>query len=375
MPQGKLTDFIEEVTGDSHLRVEDDLGDGFVRLRSAEAERRQAKHDIRGTEDIVIEMLRNARDAHAHSIFVAVSREGERRRLTILDDGDGIPEHMRTRIFEARVTSKLDTMHIDTWGVHGRGMALYAIQVNAETAYVASSKTDGGSSIVVETNTSVLSEKADQSSMPVFSLSENGTVIVRGPRNINRTVSEFAYIDRDICTVYYGSPVEIAATLWDFGRMALSQGTIAFCNDPEELPICKRVALSGTPDEFVRIAASLGVQLSDRSARRIMDGDIQPLAPLADGIDPRKQFSESEPSSPRRETIPPALHCDAGKAVHAKDARGLKVTDDDLGELRQAVARAYEPLAEGYYLDPSVDPEVRVRKDSIIIRIPVRSLR
>ena len=30
--------------------------------------------DIRSTEDIVIEMLRNARDAHAKSIFLAVSR-------------------------------------------------------------------------------------------------------------------------------------------------------------------------------------------------------------------------------------------------------------------------------------------------------------
>lgn len=63
MSSDKLTDFIEDVTGDSHLRVEDDLGDGFVRLRVSEAERRQARHDIRSSEDIVIEMLRNARDA------------------------------------------------------------------------------------------------------------------------------------------------------------------------------------------------------------------------------------------------------------------------------------------------------------------------
>lgn len=370
MVQGKLTDFIEEVTGDSHLRVEDDLGDGFVRLRSAEAERRQAKHDIRGTEDIVIEMLRNARDAHAHSIFVAVSREGDRRRLTMLDDGDGIPEHMRNRIFEARVTSKLDTMHIDTWGVHGRGMALYAIQVNAETAYVASSKIKGGSAIVVETNTAVLSEKADQSSMPVFSLSENGTVVVRGPRNINRTVSEFAYIDRDRCTVYYGSPVEVAATLWDFGRMALSQNTIAFCSDPEEVPVCKRIALAGSPDEFVGIAASLGIQLSDRSARRIMDGDIRPVSPLADGIDPHQRPSDSSSTARAKASLP--FRSDAEDAVKAKDARGLKVAAADLDEFRHAVAQAYAPLAEGYYLDPSVDPEVRVRKDSITVRIPVR---
>ena len=54
MADEALEAFIENVCGDSHLRVEADLGDGFVRLRSAEAERRQAAHDIRSTEDIVI---------------------------------------------------------------------------------------------------------------------------------------------------------------------------------------------------------------------------------------------------------------------------------------------------------------------------------
>ena len=139
MADEALEAFIENVCGDSHLRVEADLGDGFVRLRSAEAERRQAAHDIRSTEDIVIEMLRNARDAHAKSIFLAVSREGQRRRLVMIDDGDGVPAAMHERIFEPRVTSKLDSMHMDKWGIHGRGMALYSIAVNAETARVVAS--------------------------------------------------------------------------------------------------------------------------------------------------------------------------------------------------------------------------------------------
>ena len=94
MADEALEAFIENVCGDSHLRSRPTSGDGFVRLRSAEAERRQAAHDIRSTEDIVIEMLRNARDAHAKSIFLAVSREGQRRRLVMIDDGDGVPAAM-----------------------------------------------------------------------------------------------------------------------------------------------------------------------------------------------------------------------------------------------------------------------------------------
>ncbi|MDD7203202.1 MAG: ATP-binding protein, partial [Coriobacteriaceae bacterium] len=94
-----LADFISSVSGDDQLAVEENLGDGFVRLRTAEAERRQAKHDIRSVEDIVIEMLRNARDAHAHSIYVATVRDENEKRLVFIDDGDGVPDHMREAIF------------------------------------------------------------------------------------------------------------------------------------------------------------------------------------------------------------------------------------------------------------------------------------
>lgn len=135
-----LSDFIDDVCGESRLRVEDDLGDGFVRLRSSEAERRQAAQDIRSSEDVVIELLRNARDAGASRIFLATQKTGNERLLTVLDDGQGIPAAQHERIFEPRVTSKLDSAHMDKWGMHGRGMALYSISVNAEEARVLQSE-------------------------------------------------------------------------------------------------------------------------------------------------------------------------------------------------------------------------------------------
>ena len=69
-----LAAFLDSTPAGTRLRVEDDLGDGFVRLRVSEAERRQAKQDIRCVEDAVIEMLRNARDAHARTIIMGTSR-------------------------------------------------------------------------------------------------------------------------------------------------------------------------------------------------------------------------------------------------------------------------------------------------------------
>jgi hypothetical protein len=48
----RLIDFISSVSGDAYLKVEETLGDGYVRLRVSEAERRQAKHDIRSFEEL-----------------------------------------------------------------------------------------------------------------------------------------------------------------------------------------------------------------------------------------------------------------------------------------------------------------------------------
>lgn len=108
-----LKDFLDNVCETSHLRVESDLGDGYVRLRASEAQRRQAKQDIRCNEDIVIEMLRNSRDAGAKNIFVAANKEDGNRHILIIDDGQGIPKTHHELIFEPYVTSKLDSMTTD----------------------------------------------------------------------------------------------------------------------------------------------------------------------------------------------------------------------------------------------------------------------
>ena len=71
----ELISFIASMSGEGNLRVEENLGEGYVRLRVSEAERRQAKHDIQHVEDIVIEMLRNARDAGADKVYLVEGPE------------------------------------------------------------------------------------------------------------------------------------------------------------------------------------------------------------------------------------------------------------------------------------------------------------
>ena len=368
MSSSDLKSFVAEVTGTSHLRVEDDLGDGYVRLLSAEAERRQAKHDIRSTEDIVIEMLRNSRDAGATRIYCAVSREGSVRKLALIDNGCGIPSNLVERIFEARVTSKLDSMHVDTWGVHGRGMALFAIKENARDAHVAATVREGGSAIVVQTDTNELPEKTDQSSLPVFSVSDAGTVVVRGPRNINRTVAEFAYVDRGVCEVYLGSPVEIAATLWHSAMEKFIQDVSILDEEIDEIPVCERLAVASTPERFADIAEDIGIVISERSARRIMDGEIAPLRPVAEGIDPyaRPGKADSAQGAAKDESH------EGARRRTPFDRRGLQIAPEDMERFVKAVERAYCALADSYYLEQGVEPTVKVKRDCIRINIPVR---
>ena len=145
----ELISFIASMSGEGNLRVEENLGEGYVRLRVSEAERRQAKHDIQHVEDIVIEMLRNARDAGADKVYLATTKEDGVRTLVFLDNGSGVPQDMQERIFDARVTSKLESMKMDRWGVHGRGMALFSIKQNTDEARVVTSGVDLGSAFKV----------------------------------------------------------------------------------------------------------------------------------------------------------------------------------------------------------------------------------
>lgn len=359
-----LTDFIEQVSGDSHLRVETDFGDGFVRLRSAEAERRQAAQDVRSSEDIVIEMLRNARDAHAQTIFIATSKAENFRNITMIDDGSGIPEHMHEHIFEPRVTSKLDTVHMDKWGIHGRGMALYAIATNADIARVCCSDLGLGSSFFVRTDLRKVSEKTDQSTFPYFERSEGDMLIMRGPKNILRTTCEFALEDRKNCEVYLGGTSEIAATLYEYGNKTLSVAQRTFSQKFKDIPICCRLSLATDPADFARIAQTLGLTLSERSARRIMDGKINPLQSMLTHLS-KEAFPDRTKASEN------SKHSSQDLFETYRGMRKLKLTKGDSSYLKDKALEAFAEIAPLYYLEPNVSPEIKISKDYLSIKIPL----
>ena len=355
MADRSLHAFVEEATGESHLRVEKDYGDGFVRLRTSEAERRQAAQDIQCSENIVLELLRNARDAHATHVFLAVAREGAKRQIVAIDDGDGIPKAMHELVFEPRVTSKLDTSRKDAWGLHGRGMALFSIAQNALSAQVASSAPKLGCSVAVVTDTQKLPEKRDQSSFPRFVMGEEGSVNVRGPKNIVRTACEFAIQERDACTVFVGSPAEIVAALYAYGTATLSPLDRVFCKDIQSLPLVKRLAAASDAADLAEQAASMGLEVSERTARRVMDGQIEEAQPLLERI---------VIETPNDKTP-------AKRKTNRASSRSVRLHRDDKAALAESVREGFAEIADKYYLERSIEPQVRVTADRIIVSIPV----
>ena len=347
-----LISFIASMSGEGNLRVEENLGDGFVRLRVSEAERRQAKHDIQHVEDIVVEMLRNARDAHARNIFVATTKEEGVRTLLFLDDGDGVPEDMRDRIFDARVTSKLESMKMDRWGVHGRGMALFSIRQNTDASEVVASGVGLGSSFRVQVDTSKLTERADQSSWPVVDKNERGDLIcTKGPHNIIRSICEFACEERHGCDVYLGSPTEIAATLYDRAAHALDATQLLFVDSETTLPIVSRLGFASDAGDFIRIAGSLGLELSERTAHRIIAGSIKPLRSVASKLLRERSEAQKGP-----------IEVDL-----ARDRRGLKISESDLSSFSRSLEKDFNELASAYYIHLSNEPKIRVGQDRITV--------
>ena len=347
-----LIGFIEKVSGGAHIRVEENLGNGFVRLRSEEAERRQAKHDIRQVEDIVIELLRNARDASASAVFIATVMEGEERTIVAIDDGMGIPADLHEAVFEPRVTSKLESMIEDEWGIHGRGMALFSIKSNVTSARVKDSSLGLGSAVLIQVNTTLLNEKADQSTFPVIEKDEEGRLqATKGPHNILRSALEFALAYPKSPEVYLGSPSTIAATLLEFGQKRLSSNELLFCDDLQTLPICQRLAATSDAEDLARTCSLIGIDISERTAHRILSNQITPtpsLLEMAKGARAKK----------------PPLDL-------MKDSRGLKLAREDVESFSREMEKAFELLSERYYLSLTDMPRITVKGDSITVRFPI----
>ena len=234
-----------------------DLGAGFARLTGVEGARRGPSR-ITHVEDALLELLRNARDAGATSIYVASSlRDRRYRTLTVIDDGQGLPETHKDLVFEPGVTTRhLNPISEPANQVatpHGAGLSLYHIKNVAILAEALSPSSPTSISITFDTRT--LPERNLQSSTrPSLS-------------NLRATVHTFAQQTFTWQTkptrlhAYYGPPARILATLLDNRIIQRNEGA----------------------GRLRKKAADLGLGLSLRTVQRILRGEIRPLASVGIG--------------------------------------------------------------------------------------------
>jgi len=224
-----------------------DLGAGFARLTGVEGARRGPSR-ITHVEDALLELLRNARDAGATSIYVASTlRERRYRTLTVIDNGHGIPESHRDLILEPGVTTRhLDPVIDDpSSSPHGAGLSLY--QIRARSLKITVLSPSDPTSIQASFDTNTLPERSLQSTTRPSKSNLRATL-----QHFTETTNSNRQGPLD---AYYGPPARVLATL-------LHNRIIPMTQDGRRLRA---------------EAASLGLGVSARSVQRIMRGELLAL--------------------------------------------------------------------------------------------------
>ena len=262
---------------------------------------------------------------------------------------------MHDRIFEPRVTSKLDTMVMDQWGVHGRGMALFSIRSTRPPPAVATSDLHKGTSVRIVTDASELSERADQSTWPTVERDEAGVSrVARGPHNIVRRVVEFA-VENPGIDVY----TRLARRdRRDAGRRrATSHSTHPSCSSPTSSGSASGSAPRARPTPPTWWTSRTNSACPSPSAPRTASSTVRC------GRWPRCSNRCRERTGRTREA--------PSSADIYKDRRGLKIHHTDLADFRRDLQKAFEVISERYYLHLKCEPRIAVGRDEIRVRFDV----
>ena len=207
-----------------------------------------------------------------------------------------------------------------------------------------------GSSIKVVTDATQLSERRDQSTWPSVGEDEDGVQsCVRGPHNIIRTCCDFALEERGACEVYLGSPAEIAATARMRAASSVDGADLLFIDSLSELPVLERLKVAADASELLDVCRALGLEMSERTAHRIVGGQIKPLRSVLSRL-----THKAEPAEHREVDL-------------RRDRRGLKISKDDAEEFSRIMERGFSYVAKRYYLSLSAEPKVKVSPHRITV--------
>ncbi len=114
----------------------------------------------------------------------------------------------------------------------------------------------------------------------------------------------------------------------------------------------QRPAGTSDADELVTVAGDIGLSISERTAHRIIAGELAPLETVL------RQATHEEPTQ------------EPGPDIY-RDRRGLKIHHADLTSFRRDLTEAFDALGEKYYLHLRGEPRIHVGRDGIRVKFDV----
>ena len=368
-----LKNFLSELNIKDSLNIEEDLGDGYVRLKISEAERRQALQDINSVEDIIVEMLRNSRDAGSRNIFIGTKKiEDKRRKIYFIDDGGGIPPNLQNLIFESRVTSKLENGKKDPYGFHGRGMALFSIKLNVDDIRIIFSEKSKGASFYIDIDLSNIPEKKDQSLMPQIIKTDGNLNIIGGVNNIIKTIIEFQLQNREI-NFFFGSPTQILSTMREILRKDGKKNDYPKFDEWEKLSkfiqknnikVTEIPILTDNYTVMEIISKNIfNMDISQRGIQRVIYNEIKALEPLK--IDPESSSEEIRVSSTDKAYKIP----DKKLKLYDESKLASRFEDDEIRCIIKAAEDKIRELGDKYFV--TTGENIEYKKANNIIKLSI----
>jgi len=372
-----LKKFLQQLDIEGSLSVEEDLGNGYVRLKISEAERRQALQDINCVEDIIVELLRNSRDAGSKNIFIGTKKVEDRTRIIhFIDDGKGIPERLKDLIFEARVTSKLENGMKDTYGFHGRGMALFSIKLNVREIILTYSGESCGASFYLDIDLEKVPEKKDQSLIPQIIKTDADVDIIGGVNNIIKTLIEFQIQNREM-NFYYGTPTHIMATMREKLIKKRMEGRYPVFDDWEGLNdfiLKNNIKLTEIPvltdnyNVMEKIARSIyNMNISRRGIQRIVYNEVRPLDPLK--LDLLNHTIIDDTGERQRDNTGGGSKITAGQRLKLFEEEKLasRFKDEEIKGIIEPLEDKFTQLGRKYFLE--LKNNIEFKRSNNIIKI------
>jgi hypothetical protein len=117
--------------------------------------------------------------------------------------------------------------------------------------------------------------------------------------------------------------------------------------------VWQRPAACSDAAELTSTAESIGLPVSERTAHRVLAGELAPLEPVLTQL-----LGPEEPEP-------------AAKPDIYRDRRSLRIHHGDLEAFRNELTRAFDSLAERYYISLRGEPKITVSRDSISVRFTV----